>query len=151
MAHVWLGLALGMAPAAAWVALRAQLSIEPVILGMAVCFWVSGFDILYACQDFEFDKSVGLHSIPSRFGVAKSLQIAAALHMIMSLMLLTLGLLMPMGKVYFFGVATVAGLLIYEHRLVSPKDLSKVNVAFFQVNIFISLGMLVITLIDLYV
>lgn len=151
LAHVWLGLALGMAPAAAWVALRAELTIEPVLLGLAVCCWVSGFDVLYACQDYEFDKNAGLHSIPSRFGIDRSLKIAASLHFVMVVLLVALGLKMPMGPLFFIGVATVAGLLIYEHRLVKPGDLSKVNVAFFQVNIVISLGLLVVTAIDLLI
>lgn len=150
LAHVWLGLALGMAPAAAWVALRAELTLEPILLGLAVCCWVSGFDVLYACQDYEFDRNAGLHSIPSRFGIVKSMKISALLHFLMVLLLVTLGLKMPMGPVYFTGVAMVAGLLIYEHQLVKPGDLSKVNKAFFQVNIVISLGLLVVTAIDLY-
>lgn len=149
LAHVWLGLALGMAPAAAWVALRAELSWEPVLLGLAVCCWVAGFDILYACQDFEFDRAAGLHSIPSRFGLVRSLRLAAILHLMMVVLLLSLGVMMPLGPVYFVGVLAVAMLLIYEHWLVSPQDLSKVNLAFFQVNIVISLGLLVLTVIDL--
>ncbi|MFM1800727.1 MAG: hypothetical protein RJA81_79 [Planctomycetota bacterium] len=149
LAHVWLGLALGMAPAAAWVALRAELTLEPVLLGLAVCCWVAGFDILYACQDFEFDKSAGLHSIPSRFGLVRSLRLAAVLHLMMILLLTGLGVIMPLGPVYFCGLLAVASLLVYEHRLVSPLDLSKVNLAFFQVNIVISLGLLFLTVIDL--
>lgn len=149
LAHVWLGIALGMAPAAAWVALRGELTIEPVLLGLAVTFWVAGFDIFYACQDFEFDTSAGLHSIPARFGIAKSLKLAACLHACMVLMLVLLGLAMPLGAIYFAGVAAVAGLLAYEHRLVRPDDLSQVNRAFFQVNIVISMGLLVMTTLDL--
>ncbi len=150
LAHVWLGIALGMAPAAAWVALRGELTIEPVLLGLAVTFWVAGFDILYACQDFEFDTSAGLHSIPARFGIAKSLKLATCLHACMVLMLVLLGLAMPLGAIYFAGVAAVAGLLIYEHRLIRPDDLSQVNRAFFQVNIVISIGLLLMTTLDLW-
>jgi 4-hydroxybenzoate polyprenyltransferase len=149
LAHVWLGIALGMAPAAAWVALRGELTIEPVLLGLAVTFWVAGFDIFYACQDFEFDTSAGLHSIPARFGIAKSLRLAACLHACMVVMLVLLGLAMPLGAIYFAGVAAVAALLVYEHRLVRPDDLSRVNQAFFQVNIVISMGLLAVTLADL--
>lgn len=149
LAHLWLGLALGMAPAAAWVALRAELTIEPVLLGLAVTFWVAGFDILYACQDFEFDRSAGLHSIPARLGVPRSLRLAACLHAIMVVFLVFLGLRMPLGPIYFIGVAATAGLLVYEHRLVRPDDLSQVNRAFFQVNILISLGLLFLTVVDL--
>ncbi|TNV75082.1 hypothetical protein FGO68_gene14614 [Halteria grandinella] len=151
LAHVWLGIALGMAPAAAWVALRGELTIEPVLLGLAVALWVSGFDILYACQDYEFDQSAGLHSIPARFGIAKSLRIAAWLHACMISLLVVLGIVMPMGAIFFLGLAAAAILLTYEHRLVRPEDLSKVNQAFFQVNIVISIGLLVVTLIDLAV
>lgn len=149
LAHVWLGVALGMAPAAAWVALRGELTLEPVLLGLAVTFWVAGFDILYACQDYDFDKSAGLRSIPARFGIARSLRIAAFMHACMVVCLVALGVSMPLGAIYFAGVATVAGLLIYEHRLVRPEDLSQVNRAFFQVNIVISIGLLAVTLIDL--
>ncbi|MBI1325456.1 4-hydroxybenzoate octaprenyltransferase [bacterium] len=149
LAHVWLGLALGMAPAAAWVALRGELTIEPVLLGLAVTFWVAGFDILYACQDYDFDTSAGLRSIPARFGVARSLRIAACMHVCMVAFLVVLGVAMPLGAIYFAGVTSVAGLLIYEHRLVQPEDLSQVNRAFFQVNIVISIGLLAVTLIDL--
>lgn len=150
LAHVWLGFALGMAPAAAWVALRGELSLPPVLLGLAVMFWVSGFDILYACQDYEFDKSTGLHSIPARFGIARSLKIAAVLHFVMVFMLIGTGVAMPLGVAYFTGVGLVALLLIYEHRLVGPNDLSKVNQAFFQVNIVISIGLLAVTIADIW-
>lgn len=150
LAHLWLGFALGMAPAAAWVALRGELSLPPVLLGLAVMFWVAGFDTLYACQDYEFDKSAGLHSIPSRFGIAKSLRIAAFFHLLMVLMLIGTGLAMPLGVAYFAGVLMVALLLVYEHRLVGPNDLSKVNQAFFQVNIVISIGLLLITFADIW-
>ncbi len=149
LAHVWLGVALGMAPAASWVALRAELTIEPVLLGLAVTFWVAGFDILYSCQDYDFDKSAGLRSIPARFGIARSLRIAAFMHACMVVLLVILGIAMPLGPIYFVGVASVACLLVYEHRLVRPEDLSQVNRAFFQVNIFISIGLFVVTAIDL--
>lgn len=150
LAHVWLGIALGMAPAAAWVAFRGELTLEPVLLGLAVSFWVAGFDIFYACQDFEFDRAAGLHSIPARFGIDRSLKIAAALHACMIVALIALGLAMPLGTMYFAGLATVAGLLFYEHRLVRPDDLSQVNKAFFQVNIVISMGLLAVTALDVW-
>jgi 4-hydroxybenzoate polyprenyltransferase len=151
LAHVWLGLALGMAPAAAWVAFRGELSLTPVLLGLAVTFWVSGFDILYACQDYDFDTKAGLHSIPARFGIRRSLKIAALLHLLMILMLVGVGLSMPLGWIYFGGVLAVASLLVYEHSLVKSEDLSKVNVAFFQMNILISIGLLCVTLADILI
>jgi 4-hydroxybenzoate polyprenyltransferase len=151
LAHVWLGLALGMAPAAAWVAFRGELSLTPVLLGLAVTFWVSGFDILYACQDYDFDTKAGLHSIPARFGIRRSLKIAALLHLLMIQMLVGVGLSMPLGWIYFGGVLAVASLLVYEHSLVKPEDLSKVNVAFFQMNILISIGLLCVTLADILI
>lgn len=151
LAHVWLGVALGMAPAAAWVAFRGELSLTPVLLGLAVTFWVSGFDILYACQDYDFDTKAGLRSIPARFGIGRSLKIAALLHLLMVCMLVGVGISMPLGWIYFGGVLVVASLLVYEHSLVKPEDLSKVNVAFFQMNILISIGLLCVTLADLLI
>ena len=151
LAHVWLGVALGMAPAAAWVAFRGELSLTPVLLGLAVTFWVSGFDILYACQDYDFDTKAGLHSIPARFGIGRSLKIASLLHLLMIFMLVGVGISMPLGWIYYGGVLVVASLLVYEHSLVKPEDLSKVNVAFFQMNILISIGLLCVTLADLLI
>ena len=151
LAHVWLGVALGMAPAAAWVAFRGELSLTPVLLGLAVTFWVSGFDILYACQDYDFDTKAGLHSSPARFGIGRSLKIASLLHLLMIFMLVGVGISMPLGWIYFGGVLVVASLLVYEHSLVKPEDLSKVNVAFFQMNILISMGLLCVTLADLLI
>jgi 4-hydroxybenzoate polyprenyltransferase len=121
------------------------------LLGLAVTFWVSGFDILYACQDYDFDTKAGLHSIPARFGIRRSLKIAALLHLLMIQMLVGVGLSMPLGWIYFGGVLAVASLLVYEHSLVKPEDLSKVNVAFFQMNILISIGLLCVTLADILI
>lgn len=149
LAHFWLGLSLAMAPVAAWIAIRGSLAWPPVWLGLAVLFWVSGFDIIYACQDEEFDRSTGLRSIPARLGRRRALRLAAACHALMVLALLALGATYPMGWPFHAGVAAVALLLVYEHAIVSPQDLSRVNVAFFQVNIGISLGLLVVGLIDL--
>jgi 4-hydroxybenzoate polyprenyltransferase len=148
-AHFWLGSALALAPIAAWIAIRGDLGWPPVWLGLAVLFWVAGFDIIYACQDFEHDRKAGLHSIPARLGLRGSLRVAAACHAAMVALLVALGISYPMGPVYFAGIAAVAILLVYEHALVSPANLSRVNVAFFQVNIGISLGLLAIGLADL--
>ncbi|WP_422926934.1 UbiA-like polyprenyltransferase [Singulisphaera sp. PoT] len=149
LAHFWLGAALMLAPIAAWIALRGDLQWPPVLLGLAVLFWVSGFDIIYACQDADFDRQSGLHSIPARIGIRNALRLAAACHAIMVGTLIALGFAYPMGIVYFVGVGVVFALLLYEHAIVRPDDLSRVNVAFFQVNIAISMGLLAVGVADL--
>lgn len=151
LAHVWLGVALMLAPIAAWIALRGDLQWPPVLLGLAVLFWVSGFDIIYACQDAAFDRAAGLHSIPARLGVGRALRVAALCHAVMVMALIGLGWSYPMGPLYFVGVAAVAILLVYEHALVRPDDLTRLNVAFFQVNIVISMGLLACGVIDLLI
>ena len=149
LAHFWLGFALALAPMAAWIALRGDLAWPPALLGLAVLLWVSGFDIIYACQDADFDKAQGLHSVPARLGVRGALRLAAACHAAMVAALVGLGLDYPMGPVYFVGVGVVALLLIYEHAIVRPDDLTRVNVAFFQVNVGISMGLLAVGVADL--
>jgi 4-hydroxybenzoate polyprenyltransferase len=151
LAHLWLGFALAMAPMAAWIALRGDLAWPPVLLGLAVLLWVSGFDIIYACQDTDFDQVQGLHSVPARLGVRGALRLAAGCHAAMVAALIGLGLVYPMGLVYFVGVGVVALLLIYEHAIVRPDDLTRVNVAFFQVNVGISMGLLAVGLVDLMI
>jgi 4-hydroxybenzoate polyprenyltransferase len=151
LAHFWLGLSLSLAPLAAWIALRGDVEWPPVLLALAVLLWVAGFDIIYACQDVEFDRSVELRSVPKALGVRLALRLAALCHALMVVPLVGLGLIYPLGPLYFLGVAAVAALLIYEHALVRPDDLTRVNVAFFQVNIMISLGLLVVTVVDLLV
>ena len=148
-AHVWLGSALMLAPIAAWIALRGNLEWPPVLLGLAVLFWVTGFDVIYACQDVDFDREEGLSSIPQRFGVKNALRIALACHVVMVVALVGLAMAVPLGRYYQFGVGLIALLLIYEHSLVRPNDLTRVNVAFFQMNILISLGLLAFGTIDL--
>jgi 4-hydroxybenzoate polyprenyltransferase len=149
LAHVWLGFALALAPVCAWVAFRASLDWPPVLLGLAVLTWVTGFDVIYACQDEAFDRERGLHSIPARLGTAGALRLAATCHGLTVLALIGLGLTYPMGTIYFAGVFVVAMLLIYEHAIVRPDDLTRVNVAFFQVNIAISMGLLAVGVADL--
>jgi 4-hydroxybenzoate polyprenyltransferase len=148
-AHVWLGSALMLAPIAAWVALRGDLAWPPVFLGLAVLCWVTGFDVIYACQDVDFDRSHGLFSIPRRLGVRGALAVAAACHFEMVACLVGLGLSVPMGAVYYLGVTAIALLLVYEHALVRPNDLSRVNVAFFNVNVVVSMGLLAFGVADL--
>ena len=132
--HLVLGFALGIAPAAAWIAVQGTLDIRILLLTLAVTFWVGGFDVLYACQDYEFDSQAGLFSLPRSFGIPRALLIARVMHTLMLLLLLTLLLVFGLGKLAFIGVATVGVLLLYEHSLVSPSDLSRMNAAFFTMN-----------------
>jgi len=137
--HVVLGFCLGMSPAAAWIAIAGSLDARMLILCAAVTLWVGGFDVLYACQDLEYDKSVALFSVPKRFGVARALTIARAMHVVMIALLAWLAWSFLLPWPAWLGIAVVAGLLAYEHSLVSPNDLSRMNAAFFTVNGYISL------------
>jgi len=164
LAHFWLGAALMMAPIASWVAIRGSVllhapadGLPAVWLGLAVLLWVAGFDILYACQDVEFDAGAMLHSVPVRWGVAGALRWAAACHAGMLVVLFTLprtadwgGPELGLGWIYRAGVAGVTLLLVYEHWLVRPDDLTRVNRAFFHVNAVVSLGLLAVLAIDLW-
>jgi 4-hydroxybenzoate polyprenyltransferase len=157
LAHFWLGAALAMSPVAAWIAIRGEavatapgVLLPALVLGAAIWTWVAGFDIIYACQDFEYDRGAGLHSVPVQWGVAGALRLAAACHFA------TIGLLAllpvafpPLGAIFWVGVAAVAVLLVYEHALVRPDDLARVNTAFFNVNAVISLGLLAVGTVDL--
>jgi len=148
MAHVVLGLCLASAPVGAWIALRGDIGWPVLVLGLAVLFWVAGFDIFYALQDYEFDRNKGLFSIPSRFGVERSFQITRLFHMVMVALLVMLCFSKGLGFIYLLGVAVVAGLLIYEHRLVHPDDLSRLDAAFFNMNGYISVTIFLFTLAD---
>jgi 4-hydroxybenzoate polyprenyltransferase len=136
--HLVLGFALGIAPAAAWIAVRGSLDPRILLLTAAVTFWVSGFDVLYACQDYEFDRQRGLYSIPRFAGISNALWIARVLHFIMLGLLAALVMVFGLGKFSLAGVLVVAVLLIYEHSLVRANDLSKLNAAFFTMNGVIS-------------
>jgi len=136
--HLVLGFALGIAPTAAWIAVRGSLEPRILLLTAAVTFWVAGFDVLYACQDYEFDRTTGLHSIPRFFGIRRSLTIARIFHAVMLLLLIAFVLSFGLGKLAVAGVVAVALLLAYEHSLVSSADLSKLNAAFFTMNGVIS-------------
>ncbi len=138
LSHLVLGFALGIAPAAAWIAVRGSLDPRILLLTAAVTFWVAGFDILYACQDFDFDRDAGLHSIPRHIGIANALWIARAFHALMLLLLIALVPAFALGKLALIGVAAVMLLLLYEHSLVKPNDLSRLNAAFFTMNGVIS-------------
>ena len=136
--HLVLGFALGIAPAAAWIAVRGSLDARILLLTAAVTFWVAGFDVLYACQDFDFDRQTGLHSIPRHLGIVRAFWVARAFHVIMLGLLVALLWSFGLGKVAGAGVLVVAALLAYEHSLVSSDDLSKLNAAFFTMNGMIS-------------
>lgn len=133
-AHLILGLALGIAPLAAWIAVRGTFDWPITLLTAAVMLWVGGFDIIYACQDLEFDRQQGLHSIPAVLGAARALMLSRLLHVAMVALLLALWSLSGLGWIALAGVAVTAALLGWEHSLVSADDFSKVNAAFFQVN-----------------
>jgi len=137
--HFVLGFCLGISPAAAWIAIRGSLDARMLILCAAVTLWVGGFDVLYACQDVDFDKSAGLHSIPKKLGIAKALIFARAMHVVMVALLAWLAWSFHLAWPAWAGIAVVAVLLAYEHSLVKPNDLSKMNAAFFAVNGYISL------------
>jgi 4-hydroxybenzoate polyprenyltransferase len=152
LCHFWLGASLLLAPLAAWIAIRGmEALLTPLMLGGAVLAWVAGFDILYACQDVEFDRRARLASVPARFGVRAALSVAAGCHAVMILFLVALywAAAPDLGWLYLLGVAGVATLLCYEHWLVRPDDLSRVNLAFFHINGVISVGLLLIVLLQL--
>jgi 4-hydroxybenzoate polyprenyltransferase len=132
--HLVLGFALGIAPSAAWIAVRGSLDPRILLLTAAVTFWVGGFDVLYACQDFDFDRQAGLHSIPRYVGIPSALWIARSFHLLMVGLLVALLIAFGMGKIAAGGVVVVVLLLLYEHWLVRPHDLSKLNAAFFTMN-----------------
>ena len=157
-AHLWLGVALALAPVCVWVALRGISITEPwddiapaLILACAVASWVAGFDIIYACQDAEFDKNAGLHSIPARLGARRALRLASWFHAVTWGCLCFLPAAAPqlgLGWIYGGALSVIAGLLVYQHRLVRPDDLERVNIAFFNVNAIISVLLLVATGLD---
>lgn len=137
--HLILGFCLGIAPAAAWIAMRGSLDTRILWLTAAVMFWTAGFDVIYACQDFEFDCAEGLYSVPRHFGLPAALMIARLLHVAMIGCLLALVFTFHLGPLSIVGIAAVVGLLVYEHGLVKPNDLSRVNAAFFTVNGYVSM------------
>jgi 4-hydroxybenzoate polyprenyltransferase len=149
LSHLFLGSALACAPVGAWIAVRGDMAAAPFICGLAVALWIAGTDIIYACQDVDFDRAVALHSIPKRFGVATALWISGLLHLVMVMLLIWLFRREGLGVISFAGLAAVTALLAYEHSLVKPSDLSRVNTAFFTVNGWISILLFLTTSIDL--
>ncbi len=138
LSHIVLGMCLGLSPVAAWIALRGDVSWSVVILGVAVTLWVAGFDLIYACQDVDFDRGTNLHSVPKRFGIRVALFSSVALHVLMLALLVIVAQMSGLGWIALAGLALVAALLAYEHLLVKPSDLSRVNAAFFTINGYIS-------------
>ncbi len=147
--HLFLGLVYFLIPIAVDVALNASISLNALILGMAMASWVAGFDILYSLQDYEFDKEQGLKSIPVRFGIERAIRFARGFHLITFFSLLVLGLRHPdLGLIYFLGLLLLSAFLLYEHSLIKPYDLSKINKAFFTVNGYISILFFFTVLLD---
>ncbi len=151
MSHLVLGFALGIAPAAAWIAVRGSLDVRILLLTAAVMFWTAGFDIIYSCQDYEFDLENGLFSIPKALGIARALMVARLLHLLMIASLLLLVQQLQLGPLAVAGVVAVTALLVYEHGLVKPHDLSKVNAAFFTMNGWVSVLFFVFWAADIFV
>ncbi|VAX24037.1 Menaquinone via futalosine polyprenyltransferase (MenA homolog) [hydrothermal vent metagenome] len=146
--HFFLGLALALAPIGAWVAIHGQFALSPFILGVAVMFWLAGLDIIYSCQDIDFDREHHLQSIPQKYGVARSLNLAAMFHAIMIIFLVALSATTRLSWLYYAGLVFTAAMLFYEHSLVRPDDLKRINVAFFNVNGVISAGLALFTIAD---
>jgi 4-hydroxybenzoate polyprenyltransferase len=151
LSHFWLGLSLSIAPIGAWIAVEGRFDWTPMLLGLSVLLWTAGFDIIYACQDFEFDRRTRLHSIPARFGIRRALWLSAVLHVITVSILVGLSVLPNLGVLYLIGVGVVTLILVYEHAIVGPNDLSRVNLAFFTLNGMVSLILSVLSVADLLI
>ena len=142
LSHIVLGFAVGCAPLAAWLAIRGDFAWPPILLSAAVMFWVAGFDLIYALQDIDFDRKAKLFSLPSRFGIATALRVSTLFHVLTVLLLTATATLVNLGWMAYAGIAIVAGILYWEHRLITPQDLSRINVAFFNLNGYISILLL---------
>ena len=151
LSHLVLGLALGIAPVGAWIAVTGRIELAPVVLSAAVIFWTAGFDVIYALQDLEFDAQLGLFSIPNALGPQRGLLISRAFHVLTVALLGAFGVVLGLGVVYYVGLAFATCLLVYEQSLVRPDDFSKVNAAFFNINGFVSIGFFAFVIIDLVV
>ncbi len=146
--HLFLGTALGLAPLGSWIAITNRFDLAPVLLSIGVIFWVAGFDIIYACDDYEFDRKEGLYSIPARFGIKNALIISTVFHVIAAVFILAAGLVLQLGVFYLAGVSVAVVILFYQHTLVSPDDLSKAGVAFFNLNGVLSIVVFAFTFLD---
>lgn len=151
LCHVVLGLTIALAPLGGWVAVTGQIDAVAILFYLSVALWTAGFDVIYACQDLDYDQDAGLHSIPARFGLAKALVIAKCFHVATALGLISLILFTELGWWYLAGMIIASAILFYEHRLVSPNDLSKLNTAFFTMNGVLSIVVFVFTILDLAV
>jgi len=136
--HLFLGISLGLAPVGAWLAIAGRFDLPPIIIGFGVLTWIGASDIIYACQDYEFDRRYGLYSIPQRFGIEKALKISSAVHFLTFLSFTVLKFLLNLGLIYTIGLILIGMLLIYQHKIVNPKDLSRVNFAFNNINSLVS-------------
>ena len=150
MSHAVLGFADGMAPVGGWIAVTGSVDPPTILLGLAVLFWIGGFDVIYACQDVEFDRQVRLHSVPARFGITAALWVSAAAHVLTVALLAATGIMLELGLLYWVGLLLAAGLLVYEHLLVQPDDFSKLGVAFFNINSYVAIVIFVFTVGGLY-
>ena len=151
MCNFCLGWALAIAPTAAWIGVTGQLSYEPFLISLAVALWAGGFDLIYACSDYDFDRSYGTRSTPSRIGIAETLLLVRVMHFLSLCTLLALGLLMGLAWPYYIGWAIAVLLLVYENKQVSPNDLSKIGAVFFRVNGYVSVQLMVFTILALVV
>jgi len=149
VSHLILGGAIGLAPIGGWVAVAGSFHLIAFLLGAAVLFWIAGFDIVYACQDYEFDRSYMLKSIPQRWGISKALRVSELCHLITFALLVTVGIMAGLGPAYYAGLVLILAFLAVQHFIVSPEDLSRANVSFFTMNGLISLVILVATLFSL--
>ncbi len=143
LCHYLLGLALGMAPVAGWIAVTGGVASAPIVLGLGVIFWTAGFDILYACQDVLFDRHMGLHSVPAKMGTQKALRVAALSHVAAFVLFVAAGALASLGLGFYLLSIITGGLLIWEHRIITPDDLTRLDMAFFKVNSMVSTSLLV--------
>ncbi|AET66960.1 putative 4-hydroxybenzoate polyprenyltransferase [Desulfosporosinus orientis DSM 765] len=147
--HFVLGISLGLAPPGAWIGVTGHWALAPVLLGLGVMTWVAGFDVVYACQDVEFDRKEGLYSIPAVFGVKRSLEISAFLHIIAPVLFIAVGVVMSLSWLFYIGVGIAIFLLLRQHHLVSADDLSKIGIAFFDLNGYLSILLFVFSVLDL--
>ena len=148
LSHLALGFGIGIAPIGAWIAITGRLELIPLMLGAVVMLWIGGFDIIYALQDVDFDREAGLFSLPKAIGKGPALLVSRVMHALMLAILAAVGIAAGLGWLYFAGVMVVAGLIAYEHSIVSPTDLSRVNVAFFTMNGWVGVALFVFVLLD---